>query len=106
MIYAISSGILGATSAFLSKLAIKNSLFIFALVILSNLAMFKTFSVALDKSSSTLKVTIINTAANIIMTGLYGLYFGETVGFRWLAGLTLISIGTIVMSKESNKKQD
>merc|ERR1719510_56942 len=69
------------------------------LMVISNILMLQTFNKALQISSTTIQVSIINTASNFIFTALIGfLAFGERLSLIWWSGTSLILIGTYVIS--------
>ncbi|KAL2914939.1 hypothetical protein HK105_205482 [Polyrhizophydium stewartii] len=74
-----------------------------ACVLLSNAAMWKTFTSALSRADASIHVTVINSAANMIVTGLCGLaVFGEPVRLQWWVGATLVVVGSILMGRSEH----
>jgi len=78
-----------------------------SLVVISNMIMWKTFTTALARSSNTLTVTVLNSATNMIFTGIFGLVlFSEKVTVKWAIGASLLILGSVVMTAEKKKKKD
>jgi uncharacterized membrane protein len=103
MFYAIASGIFAAGASSLSKLALQQSFFIFILVLLSNYLMFRYYTLALQQDT-TIKVVTINTASNILSTGIFGfLLFGEAITIKWVAGSIFIGIGSIILNRDGKE---
>ncbi|ORZ35224.1 hypothetical protein BCR44DRAFT_34321, partial [Catenaria anguillulae PL171] len=77
-----------------------------AAVILTNLAMWYTFSRALAAAKTTVQVTTLNTLTNLLITAVMGtLVFGETVRpVQFWIGLALIGAGTIVLNTGEEAK--
>ncbi|EGF77346.1 hypothetical protein BATDEDRAFT_37439 [Batrachochytrium dendrobatidis JAM81] len=76
-------------------------------VVLANAAMWKSFTRALSQANASVHVTMLNNAANMIVTGICGLLiFREPVTLRWWAGAALIVLGSILMSQDSDKKDE
>ncbi|XP_065183295.1 transmembrane protein 42-like [Sycon ciliatum] len=66
----------------------------FGVVLLMNSAMWTVFVSALEASSSTVEVTVINTTANFISSAALGwLVFGETLSLLWWAGAACMLSG-------------
>jgi uncharacterized membrane protein len=105
MYRAILSGVFAASASTFSKLALQQSFFIFGLVLLSNYLMFRNYTLALQVDS-TIKVVTINTASNILATGLFGwILFNEVITLKWLIGSSLISIGSIILNRQDEDKK-
>ncbi|EFR00194.1 hypothetical protein MGYG_03198 [Nannizzia gypsea CBS 118893] len=79
----------------------------FGLNLLSNFIMWTLFTRALTASPSTTKVTITNTTANFLVTGVLGmLVFRENVNAQWLIGAALMAAGCIIVGLRENQKED
>jgi len=60
--------------------------------------MWALFTRTLSLSSSAVKLNVINTAANLIITALLGaLIFGERLPLLWWAGATLLILGSVII---------
>jgi len=60
--------------------------------------MWALFTRALSLSPSAVKVNVINTAANFIITALLGaLIFGESLPLIWWIGATLLIAGSVII---------
>ncbi len=60
--------------------------------------MWALFTRALSLSTSAVKVNVINTAANFIITALLGvLIFGESLPLLWWVGATLLITGSVII---------
>jgi len=71
--------------------------------ILSNLLMLQTFNKALQNSSTTIQVSIVNTASNFIVTAVIGkVAFDEHLSLVWWCGTTLILAGIYLISSDRN----
>ncbi|CAG8463329.1 7200_t:CDS:2 [Ambispora leptoticha] len=67
----------------------------FALIFLCNALMWTFFTKALNASSSSVQVTVVNSAMNFCMTAILGkLIFSEELRAQWWLGALLIVIGT------------
>ena len=76
-----------------------------ALFIGSQVLMWATLTAAFRHSSTTGLVSVINTASNILCSGLIGwLLFNEMLSFQWLAGISLILIGVSIIITEKPKE--
>ncbi|OAL72746.1 hypothetical protein A7D00_2519 [Trichophyton violaceum] len=79
----------------------------FGLNLLSNFIMWTLFTRALTASPSTTKVTITNTTANFLVTGILGmLVFREKVNAQWLIGATLMAAGCIIVGMQEKQKKE
>ncbi|KDB25494.1 hypothetical protein H109_02666 [Trichophyton interdigitale MR816] len=79
----------------------------FGLNLLSNFIMWTLFTRALTASPSTTKVTITNTTANFLVTGVLGmLVFRENVNAQWLIGATLMAAGCIIVGMREKQKEE
>lgn len=104
MFKSILSGLFASSAALFSKLALQQSYYIFALMLLSNYFMFYFYTLGLQESS-TIQVITLNSASNMIMTGLYGFFlFDEKITVKWILGATLICIGSIILGKKEHEK--
>jgi uncharacterized membrane protein len=72
-----------------------------ALVGLSNALMWLLFTSALAKAPSSIQVTTVNSAANMIMTGLLSLWlFNEELPLNWWVGAAFVILGSMYLNKE------
>jgi len=72
----------------------------FGLIFLCNTLMWTLFVRAMQACSSTVEATIINTASNLVFTALLGrLLFGEVLSLLWCAGMTLIVVGMVLITR-------
>ncbi|DAA72907.1 TPA_exp: Uncharacterized protein A8136_4832 [Trichophyton benhamiae CBS 112371] len=79
----------------------------FGLNLFSNFIMWTLFTRALTASPSTTKVTITNTTANFLVTGVLGmLVFREKVNAQWLIGATLMAAGCIIVGMREKQKEE
>lgn len=70
----------------------------FALNLLFNGIMWGLFTRALTNSSSTVRVSIINTSANFIITAfLSALVFSESLPPLWWVGATMLVTGSVII---------
>lgn len=68
--------------------------------------MWSLFTAALTRASSTTRVSVINTAANFIVTAAAGAaVFGEKVGGVWWVGVALLGAGSIVIGAAGKKEE-
>ncbi|RKP13277.1 hypothetical protein BJ684DRAFT_20214 [Piptocephalis cylindrospora] len=73
----------------------------FALVFLTNAAMWACFTKSLSLSTSSTEVTVINKATNFIFTAVLGhLIFHEQLGARWWFGSSLVISGSVLCAAE------
>lgn len=76
----------------------------FGLNILCNIIMWALFTRALTASPSTTKVTITNTSANFLVTGLLGMVvFAEPIGGLWWLGAAAMAAGCILVGMREEK---
>jgi drug/metabolite transporter (DMT)-like permease len=102
MFKSILSGVFASSSALFSKLALQQSYYLFGLMLISNYFMFYFYTLGLQESS-TIQVITLNSASNMIMTGLYGFFlFDEKITTKWILGATLICIGSIILTKNED----
>ncbi|GBC03865.1 hypothetical protein RclHR1_05380002 [Rhizophagus clarus] len=74
----------------------------FGSIFMCNALMWTFFTKALNKSSSSLQVTVLNSATNFCMTAILGnIIFGEALSLQWWFGASLIVIGTLLVNKSS-----
>ncbi|CAG8445279.1 14719_t:CDS:2 [Funneliformis caledonium] len=81
----------------------------FGSIFICNTLMWTFFTKALNKSSSSLQVTVLNTATNFCMTAVLGnIIFGEILSLQWWIGASLIVIGTLLVNdrKDQMKNKD
>jgi uncharacterized membrane protein len=95
---AIASGLFAALTSVASKLASNNpTISTLSFLIGSNVLMWFFFTKALADLKS-VQVMSINTLANILFTGLFGaILFNEPVGLKWLAGVSLVFLGVLLI---------
>jgi len=116
--FSVLSGLFAALSGFLGKVTFDPGLVIAVsilnvrtnfmhiiqvglgcLMVISNILMLQTFNKALQISSTTIQVSILNTASNFIFTALIGfLAFGERLSLIWWSGTSMILLGTYIIS--------
>ncbi|KAJ9644561.1 hypothetical protein H2199_003524 [Coniosporium tulheliwenetii] len=79
--------------------------FFFALNLLFNAIMWALFTRALTLASSTVRVSIINTSANFMLTAVLGaLIFSETLpGLWWLGAASLVAGSVIIGRREEGE---
>eukprot|EP00850_Spirogloea_muscicola_P021669 SM000258S09085 [mRNA] locus=s258:17387:18346:+ [translate_table: standard] len=54
----------------------------------------------------TLQANVQNLAANLVCSGIFGfLLFGEALSIRWLAGITCILCGVVVLAEASREEE-
>lgn len=69
--------------------------------------MWTLFTRALTASPSTTKVTITNTTANFLVTGVLGmLVFRENVNAQWLLGAALMAAGCIIVGMREKQEDE
>lgn len=67
--------------------------------------MWGLFTRALTLASSTVRVSIINTSANFIVTAVLSfLIFNESLPGLWWLGAALLVAGSVIIGKETDKK--
>jgi drug/metabolite transporter (DMT)-like permease len=72
----------------------------------SNGLMWACYTASLKTSNSSFLVSIYNTCANTLFTGLLGMFvFGETIALRWCFGVCLMLLGTIILGSDQPEKQ-
>ena len=119
--YSVTSGLFAALSGFLGKVTFdpevivstlkvhldeSNSTFTYFIqgslgcfLILSNILMLQTFNKALQTASTTIQVSIVNTASNFIFTAIIGkLAFDEHLTLLWWCGTSLILFGIFLIN--------
>ncbi|CAG8485433.1 6348_t:CDS:2, partial [Paraglomus occultum] len=75
------------------------------LMFLCNAAMWTFYTKALNKSTSSVKVTVVNSATNFCMTAILGhLLFNEALHLQWWLGASLIVTGTVITSRKNREK--
>ncbi|KAF0454168.1 transmembrane protein 42-like [Gigaspora margarita] len=71
----------------------------FASIFLCNALMWNFLTKALNKSSSSVQVTVLNSAINFCMTAILGnIIFGEALALQWWFGAGFIVIGTVLVN--------
>jgi hypothetical protein len=78
----------------------------FALNLVFNGVMWGLFTRALTLASSTVRVSVINTSANFMITAVLGaLIFSEALPGRWWLGAALLVTGSVIIGRreEGNK---
>ncbi|ORY73972.1 hypothetical protein LY90DRAFT_402164 [Neocallimastix californiae] len=66
--------------------------------------MWANFTKALNVSSSSIQVTVINSATNFCLTAILGhLIFSEPLSLQWWFGASLIVTGTVLLNTEMQK---
>ncbi|KAG4103596.1 hypothetical protein H8356DRAFT_1420057 [Neocallimastix lanati (nom. inval.)] len=76
----------------------------FVCIFLCNAAMWANFTKALNVSSSSIQVTVINSATNFCLTAILGhLIFSEPLSLQWWFGASLIVTGTVLLNTEMQK---
>ncbi|KAF2009902.1 hypothetical protein BU24DRAFT_357316 [Aaosphaeria arxii CBS 175.79] len=78
----------------------------FALNLVFNAVMWGLFTRALTLASSTVRVSVINTSANFMITAVLGaLIFSETLPGLWWVGASLLVAGSVIIGRreEGNK---
>jgi uncharacterized membrane protein len=80
---------------------------LFGCIFACNALMWGLFTRALNKSSSSGVVTVLNTASNFCVTALLGHFiFHEPLGMRWWMGAACIAAGTVIMTLQDKSKQE
>jgi len=78
----------------------------FVLVVLLNIAMMTLFARGLAQCSSAVEPALLNTAANLVLTGVFGsIVFSESLDALWILGSLLILVGGYMVISE-NKSQE
>lgn len=79
----------------------------FALNLLFNAIMWGLFTRALTLASSTVRVSIINTSANFIVTAvLSALIFSESLPGLWWVGAALLVAGSVIIGMREEKEKE
>jgi len=74
------------------------------LFIVSNVLMWLFFSKAMALSTSTVEATVVNMAANFIISGFIGrICFGEHASILFYVGLSFILLGLFIILSNQNK---
>ncbi|KAF2083292.1 hypothetical protein K490DRAFT_19274, partial [Saccharata proteae CBS 121410] len=77
----------------------------FALNLIFNAVMWGLFTRALTLASSTVRVSIINTSANFIITALLGLViFAEKLPGLWWVGAGMLVVGSVIIGMREEKE--
>ncbi|KAK0512023.1 hypothetical protein JMJ35_005151 [Cladonia borealis] len=78
----------------------------FTLNLLFNFLMWTLFTAALTRSSSTTRVSIINTSANFMITALAGwIVFGEQLNGLWWVGAGGLVVGNVVIGRRGEEEE-
>ncbi|OJD40732.1 transcription initiation factor iia small subunit [Diplodia corticola] len=76
----------------------------FLLNLLFNAIMWGLFTRALTLASSTVRVSIINTSANFMITAILGaLVFGESLPGLWWLGAAMLVAGSVIIGRREEK---
>jgi len=79
----------------------------FLCLFLCNALMWAYFTKALSVSSSSIQVTVINSATNFCLTAILGnLIFNEPLSLQWWFGASLIVTGTVLLNTEMQKIEE
>uniref|UniRef100_A0A0N5AF61 EamA domain-containing protein n=1 Tax=Syphacia muris TaxID=451379 RepID=A0A0N5AF61_9BILA len=112
MFFAILAGTCAALAAASVKLAFSsNSCKVFTLFglfgyIFFNVLMWWAHVRNLKESSSTFKVTAVNTGVNFFFTSLFGaLFFGEVHSMLWWFGIMVLAAGTVLIISSCDLKE-
>ncbi|KND87883.1 hypothetical protein TOPH_07525 [Tolypocladium ophioglossoides CBS 100239] len=77
----------------------------FALNLTFNGIMWRLFTAALAKGTSTTQVSIMNTSTNFVLTALLGLLiFSEALPPLWWAGAALLVAGNVIVGRKDEAK--
>ncbi|KAL1583470.1 hypothetical protein WHR41_07558 [Cladosporium halotolerans] len=80
--------------------------FFFAMNLLFNAIMWGLFTRALTLASSTVRVSVINTSANFMLTALLGLIiFRETLPGLWWLGASFLVAGSVIIGRREEGKE-
>ncbi|KAF2143805.1 uncharacterized protein K452DRAFT_285840 [Aplosporella prunicola CBS 121167] len=80
--------------------------FFFGLNLLFNAVMWALFTRALTLASSTVRVSVINTSANFMLTAVLGaLIFGEALPPLWWLGASLLVAGSVIIGRREEGKE-
>lgn len=75
----------------------------FGMIFLCNALMWTLFVKAMQKCSSTVEATLINTASNLAFTAILGyLLFAENLSLLWWIGMSFIVIGMCLIMQDSD----
>eukprot|EP00096_Caligus_rogercresseyi_P012325 TRINITY_DN5122_c0_g1_i1.p1 TRINITY_DN5122_c0_g1~~TRINITY_DN5122_c0_g1_i1.p1 ORF type:complete len:148 (+),score=15.74 TRINITY_DN5122_c0_g1_i1:180-623(+) len=78
---------------------------LFGVLAFIHILMFEAFNKALKLSSTSLEVTVINSATNFLFTGVLGcVLFSESLGLGWVLGTSLILLGSFVLILDEQDK--
>lgn len=76
----------------------------FLLNLLFNAIMWGLFTRALALASSTVRVSVINTSANFMVTALLGaMIFGESLPGLWWLGAAMLVAGSVIIGRREEK---
>ncbi|ORY09645.1 hypothetical protein BCR34DRAFT_366656 [Clohesyomyces aquaticus] len=79
----------------------------FGLNLLFNVVMWGLFTRALTLASSTVRVSVINTSANFMITAVLGaLIFSESLPGLWLLGAAFLVAGSVIISRREEGNKD
>ncbi|KAI9353813.1 hypothetical protein BDR26DRAFT_849283 [Obelidium mucronatum] len=124
-VLSVASGLLAASSTLFAKLLASSETHIWflpessllhwihpkavllPLVIASNIGMWAVFTRALNSSSSSVAVTVLNSSSNMIASALLGYFlFDENLSVRWWIGACFVLAGSALMNNSSINKND
>jgi uncharacterized membrane protein len=72
-------------------------------MIAANAAMWAFFTLSLNRTSSSARVTVINSCANFCFTAIFGhLCFGEPLALRWWFGAALMAAGGVLVAQPTD----
>lgn len=78
----------------------------FGLNLLFNAVMWGLFTRALTLASSTVRVSVINTSANFMITAILGLViFSETLPALWWLGAALLVAGSVIIGRREEESK-
>ncbi|RUS35094.1 hypothetical protein BC938DRAFT_475880 [Jimgerdemannia flammicorona] len=79
----------------------------FALIFGCNALMWTLFTKALNKATSSVQVTVVNSAINFCATAILGnVVFGEPLALQWWGGASLIVTGTLLMTRAQSNASE
>lgn len=79
----------------------------FGLNLLFNVVMWGLFTRALTLASSTVRVSVINTSANFMITAVLGaLIFSESLPGLWLLGAAFLVAGSVIIGRREEGNKD
>ena len=116
------SGLLAAVAGLVAKLGLDGSqishlgfgpwyqttlrLALAALTLLINALMITLYTKALSLSKTAIEASLVNTSANLVVTGLAGHFmFGELLTLRWWCGSLCIVVGGFIVNWENEERE-